>query len=362
MNHKVSSQIYIVDHSQNFIENTSFPFILTYHQSPMTTKIVHFLRPAVAIEPDTAFDPPLSHKGAQAADNMIKTLSSPMRAPTLVLTPPHKRYMETALRAFHPHFNPTLRNIASENAVENTDCNEVMQHFANGNVNFVLDPRLEDVMSESEVHERLIGMPSRLDMNPEYRKYFIFPEEFYPKYTEEQNYDPDVIQDWYKQKGMWRKGWRSIQSLERAASFKEFLYHRPDTEIIVITGHSFFDTLTNPQDKYCHHESLTYIWKPTISGRMRLISLTSPESQKDILEDEDLSEYWPYRLCGRSELFNKWYKKPLRKVLGILLGFEERKKYLGVDGLTLESLEAELGPEIVERVQNRVQGGKYYEF
>ena len=72
-----------------------------------------------------------------------------MRAPTLVLAPPHKRCMETALRAFHPHFNHTLRRIASENTAENTESNEVMQHFAKGNVNFMLDPRLEDVISDT---------------------------------------------------------------------------------------------------------------------------------------------------------------------------------------------------------------------
>ena len=149
------------------------------------------------------------------------------------------------------------------------------------------------------------------------------------------------------------KSWRSVESLERAASFKEFLYNRPDKEIIVITCEDFSDTLTNRHFRYT--DSLTCIWKPTVSGRMRLVSLTSPESQKDILEDEDYSEYWPYRLCGRSELFHKWHTVPLRKILETMFGFEERKKYLGLDELTFDSLEAELGPELVQEVKDTMK-------
>ena len=221
------------------------------------------------------------------------------------------------------------------------------------------DPRLEDVLSEwdSERHGP-IGMPSRLDMDPKYKRYFIFPEEFYAKYSDGEDYDPDENQDWYKQKGMWVRGWHSVESLERAASFKEFLYNSPEKEIIVITGYTFFDLLTDNLYGYKQHEWSSCIWKPTVSGRMRLVPPTSLELQKDILEDKECSEYWPYRLCGRSELFNKWYAKPWIQIFEIFVGFEERKKFLGLEKLTFESLEAELGPELVQGVKNRVQGDR----
>ena len=90
-----------------------------------------------------------------------------------------------------------------------------------------------------------------------------------------------------REEGMWIKGWRSVESLERAASFKEFLYNRPEKEIIVITCHNFIDTLIG-HSGYRHLELSSCIWKPTVSGRIRLVPLTSPESQKDILEDDDL--------------------------------------------------------------------------
>ena len=330
----------------------------------MTThnKIVHFLRPGEALEENGAFDSPLSRKAEQAANDIIKKLPSVMRAPTLVLAPPLKHCMQTALTAFHPDFNNTLHRIASDNNEENMDSNEVMQHFAKGNVKFMLDPRLDDLILDwRRESDGPIRMPSRLDMLPMYKKYFIFPEEFYPKYEDGQDYDPDENQDWYKQEGLWTRGWHSLESLERAAAFKEFLYNRPEKEIIVITEYYFFQALIGRS----HHgsnrcELSSYIWKPTVSETIRLVPLTSPESQKDILEDDDYLDYWPYILYGRSELFHKWYRKPLIKILEIFLGFEERKKYLGMDRLTLESLEAELGPEVVQEVKNGVRGAAHY--
>src|SRR5204862_5131630 len=104
-----------------------------------------------------------------------------------------------------------------------------------------------------------IRMPSRLDMVPTYKKYFIFPEEFYPKYEDGQDYDPDENQDWCKQEGLWARGWHSVESLERAASFKEFLYNRPEKEIIVITCDGFHDTLTNRRYKYTHRHFDLYL-------------------------------------------------------------------------------------------------------
>ena len=73
-----------------------------------------------------------------------------------------------------------------------------------------------------------------------------------------------------------------------------------------------------------------------------------------IVQDEDYSEFWPYRLFERSEVFNKWYRKPT-KVYESLLEFESCKKYLGLDDVTLAKVESELGPDIVEKVKSEVK-------
>ena len=125
-------------------------------------------------------------------------------------------------------------------------------------------------------------MPSRREMESHYKKYFIFPEEFYPKCTEGQDDDPDKDQDWYKEEGMWAGRLWTPESLERAASFKDFLYNRPEKEIIVVTSNAFIDTLVHePNVDMSYLESRSCVWKPTISGRMRLVPLTFPESKLD---------------------------------------------------------------------------------
>lgn len=333
----------------------------------MTTenKIVHILQHAEANNRDDAFDPfdpPLSSKGANEARKLIQKFSSSMEAPTLVLAPPLKRCMETALKAFHPKYNHELRAIASKSTAENTKGNELKHHFAKGNVAFMLDPRLEDTTKHwyPDKHKGRIGMPSRQEMHSGYKRHFIFPEEFYPKYSEGQVDDPDKHQDWYKNEGMWTRGWNEVEVLERAASFKEFLYNRPESEIIIITCADFRGLLTNDRYLYKDREFLSCVWKPTVSGRMRLVALNSLESQKDIVEDDDYSQYWPYPLSGRSELFKKWHREPFRKILKTLFGYEERKKYLGLDKLTLDGLEAELGQEVVQEVKERVRGSEYF--
>ena len=53
---------------------------------------------------------------------------------------------------------------------------------------------------------------------------------------------------------------------------------------------------------------------------------------------------------------------PLIKIFEIFLRFEERKKYLGLDELTLESLEAELGPEVAQEIKDSVRYSTYCSF
>jgi len=316
------------------------------------TKIVHIFRHGEVRRGHDVVDPPLTPLGREATYNLIDRLPPSVKAPTLVVVSPLKRCVETALFGFHRHFNRRLD--AAYKAENKKDRSEVFQHFLNGNITFMLDPRLQEVGQTWEPRARN-KMPSRREMEPYYRKYFIFPEEFYPKYTEGQEDDPDKDQDWYNEEGMWCGRLRSANSLERAASFKEFLYNRPEQEIIVVTSNAFSDTLVHePYTNLAYLESRSCMWKPTISGRMRLVPFFFPESRKDVVPDEDYSECWPYRQSERSKLFNKWYRSPTKMYEALLL-VEEWKKYLGLNEMTLAGLETELGPKAADEMKMKAK-------
>jgi len=317
-------------------------------------KIVHIFRHGEVGRDPEVVDPPLTSDGIEKAVDLIYKLPRCMKTPTLVVVSPLKRCIQTALYAFHPRFNEHLLHRVFNNPEESTKNIGVIQRFANGNITYMLDPRLQEVGQCWDSNNRN-KMPSRREMDPRYKKHFIFPEEFYPKNSEEQEDDPDKDQDWYREEGLWAGRIFTVESLERAASFKEFIYNRPEKEIIVVTSNAFMDTLVHEPDVDLDYlESRSCVWKPTVSGRMRLVPLIFAESKMDIVPDEDYSQYWPYKLNERSELFNKWYRKPT-KIYQSLLAFEACKKYLGLNKMTLASLEEELGSELVEKVKNKVK-------
>ena len=144
------------------------------------------------------------------------------------------------------------------------------------------------------------------------------------------------------------------------ASLKEFLYNRPEKEIIVISSNAFIDTLVHEPGVYMNYlECRSCIWKQTVSGRFRLVPLSNPESEKDTVKDEDYPDYWkynPYKLSERSELYHKWYNKPAKRMYEVLLKIKERKRFLELNEVTLESLEAEMDTELVEKIKREVQG------
>jgi hypothetical protein len=315
-------------------------------------KIVHIFRHG-EVERANVVDPPLTSNGEQRAKHLIYELPYSMKAPTLVVVSPLKRCIQTAL-LFHREFNTNIWQEIFNVSGGNMDCSEIIQHLAIGNITFMVDPRLQEVGQPWESSDRN-KMPSRREMQPFYKNSFIFPEEFYPAHEEGQCDDPDKDQDWYKEIGLWSGRLQSPGSLERAASFKEFLYNRPEKEIIVVTSNAFIDLLVHEHDVDMNYlESRSCVWKRTVSGRMRLVPLTFPESKMDIVRDEDYSEIWPYRLSERSELFNKWYRIPTQAYES-LLQFEACKKYLGLNKLTLDKAESELGPEDTEKVKRKVK-------
>ena len=77
---------------------------------------------------------------------------------------------------------------------EMMDGRRVIQHLAKGNITFMLDPRLQEVRQAYCTNERN-KLPSHREMIPGFKDHFVFPEEFYPKYTEAQDDDPDEDQD-----------------------------------------------------------------------------------------------------------------------------------------------------------------------
>lgn len=320
-------------------------------------RIIHIFRHGEVEQKPGIVDPTLTSYGTTKTDELITNLPDSMTAPTLIVVAPLRRCVRTALKAFHPDFNPYLEDILYDNTKPNPSCTKVMQHFAEGKVTFMVDPRLQEVRAISDTTNKRNKMPTRRQMS--FSSYFVFPEEFYPSDMNEPQHDPDEDQDWFKEQGMWAGRFHDPQTLERGASFKEFLYNRPEKEIIVVSSNAFIDTLVHEPGAYMNYlECRSCIWKQTVSGRFRLVPLSNPESEKDIVKDEDYSDYWeynPYKLSERSELYHKWYNKPAKRMYKVLLEIKERKNFLELNDVTLESLEAELDAELVDKIKHEVQ-------
>jgi hypothetical protein len=189
---------------------------------------------------------------------------------------------------------------------------------------FLMDPRLREVgHGYDDPWNKLV---SRRDIDPEIRDLFTWPEEFYPHQSDNKEEDPDTQQDWYQGKSLWKGDYyHTVQMLERAASFKEFLYNGPEKQIIVITSNCFLEALLKddePDFRTMEHREC--VWKTTVSGKKTLkrSSNTIPEP----IQDDDYSKYWmvsPWKSEERSQYFCKWYSKPYNGMLHVLRETDE---------------------------------------
>lgn len=270
---------------------------------------------------------------------------------TLIITSPLRRCLETALYAFHPEFNSRLKRAIL--SAEEKGLDTPLQSFAQGKITFLVDPRLcEEGHSEYD-YERNTPLTRR---RISFRDYFTWPSEFYS----DQDEDEDIQQDWYQKKGLWDGFYLKPKMLERGASFKEFLFNRPEKEIIVITSNCFLDSLIKDDIEFSPMDSRTCVWKTTISGRKKLISKSfiGEDSNDEPVQDDDYSFYWklnPWKSNERSDLFYKWYSKPYNGMLQALRELKGKPSQWRRDllehvleGETEEKLLEEAGPDFVK--------------
>ena len=130
----------------------------------------------------------------------------------------------------------------------------MMQHFAKGNVEFMLDPRLAD-------QSRIVGQRTRQTywnaltsghVLQSTRNILSFRRNSIPSIQKRNMTILMKIRTGTSKKECGPRGWHTVETLERAASFKEFLYNRPEKEIIVIASYRFTDTLIGCHSGYCY--------------------------------------------------------------------------------------------------------------
>lgn len=265
------------------------------------------------------FNSPLSLWGKTQAREIFQKHGYYFTKPTLIVTSTQARYLETALYAFHPDFNPDLKAAINEPGYQGA-----LTAFKD--IKILVDPRVQEV---ERVYDDGGAVPTRAQINPNYRKYLTFSEEFFtqPALDEEVSEEKraemektDESRDWHKGTGLFAGWYGHPMILERGASLKEFLYNRPEREIIILSGNDFIDTLLRgPHFKL--GEGRLCFWIRTFSGRKRLLqSKFSPvphnwfDSQ---VVDDDYSDFWgthKWRSIDRSVLYHKWYTVPHKAV------------------------------------------------
>ena len=220
--------------------------------------------------------------------------------------------------------------------------------FSEKVITFMVDPRLVEASEPWRYDLERHKLVSRRQIPKEIRDCFVWPSEFYPEFTEEGD-DPDEQQDWFNEKGLWQNNiMHRPELLERMASFKEFLYNRPEREIIVISSNRILETLVKDRD-FAHMEGRTCTWKTTVSGRKKLVPKSIPENcpffgeywhERSIcnrcpsevsepVPDDDYSHYWEknrWRSDSRSDLYYKWFRKPYAGMISLLNEFERLRK------------------------------------
>jgi len=296
-------------------------------------------------------DPDLSHWGVNQCLRVFQEYPH-FDKPILVITSSLQRCYMSALLAFHPDFNSKLNSAIQASAPDSK-----LRAFKAGNIQFMIDPRVQEIRCVPRV---------RAEIPQSLRKYFTFPSEFFnpPPSLEEYKRDhpycndehevlddflkndrTDEDQDWRKLRGMFDGVYGKPNSLERAASFKEFLSSRPEREVIIVSSNTWLESLIKGDDfQTC--EGRRCVWRTTKSGRKKLV--VSNVHSDEVLPDDDYSSYWKeflWKFNERSKLFYKWYTKPYEAIINLLQSMDdsesERFARYFADGATVESLRAE---------------------
>lgn len=155
-------------------------------------------------------DPLLTNFGIESAKGAIESRNHGFNNPTLVLTSPLQRCIQTALYAFHPEWNPKAAEI-----------------FKNGRPRFVVMPQLQE-MSENPCDT----CHSLEFLKEHYGKEAEFPIEWFTN------------DDWLtKRRTQYADNERLVA--KRAEFVRQYIKGLPDREVAVVTHGDFIQHLGN---------------------------------------------------------------------------------------------------------------------
>ena len=200
------------------------------------TKTIHFFRHAQAehniwsehdfVGPEVR-DTSLTPHGIEQAKEILTTAAvTNFKQPTLLISSPLRRCLQTALYAFHPDFNESLQATLEKNKEfprGSISRNAIQKLFKKGNIKFESDPRIMECLSgkDSWAH-----YPTPVEeLPPEIRALFTFPEDLFPS-------GPDA--EWLNREGMYKDYSLRRLATGRVNRFFRYLYTRPEEEIIVV--------------------------------------------------------------------------------------------------------------------------------
>ena len=155
------------------------------------TKTIHFFRHAQAehniwSEHDPVGqeirDTSLTPHGIEQAKEILTTAAvTNFKRPTLLISSPLRRCLQTALYAFHPDFNESLQATLEKNKKfphRSLPRNAIQKLFKKGNIKFESDPRIMECLAgrDSWAH-----FPTPVEELPtDIRAVFTFPEDLFP--------------------------------------------------------------------------------------------------------------------------------------------------------------------------------------
>jgi len=210
------------------------------------SQVIHLFRHAEAdhnVKPDRAIpDPLLTARGMKQAKNVLKNYQF-LNHPSLILTSPLRRTIQTVLEAFHPAFNSDAPKY------------------------FPTSPRIVALPHLQESSEYPCNTGSSLTvLKSEYDQYVEFPDEFF-------NSD-----DWFIKKGTWLAADLDL-IYSRAEFVRKFILQQTSKEVIVMTHGGFAHYLVNRWlNGPCREPSLFEDLHTACGTPMVLKEKESPES------------------------------------------------------------------------------------
>jgi len=200
-------------------------------------------------------DPRLTKVGLAQAEQ-IPTTYNFFNHPTLVLVSPFQRTIQTALYAFHPHFNK-----------------EATKLYPQGPPRFIALPHLQ------EVSELPCDTGSSLSsLRKEYGEYVDFPDE---------HFDSD---DWFRKENT-PFAYDTVLISKRAKFVREYLKQCQHEEVIVVTHGDFYHFLVNRglygPDRGSRFDNLKYA-----AGLPMVFKAKSEEDDSDLEMTIEIPAWW----------------------------------------------------------------------